>query len=159
MFIKKRIIFVTFTALIYDILTGHIRQIIFKNSSSLTTGNVIDNIPQKVLVQIFDNLQHNTISDIVKKLSAESKFTGEPIRIFPKQKRFFSSSERKCIFSKKQDIKSISEPNCEKWAVVITSRPLTEGVRRLFYRKDWCLVIVGDKHEPKVDIFQVKLET
>jgi hypothetical protein len=39
---------------------------------------------------------------------------------------------------------------CKKWGVVTTIfEPPTEAIRRFLYRKEWCLVIVGDKGNPK----------
>ena len=40
--------------------------------------------------------------------------------------------------------------NCKKWGVVTTIfAPPSEAVRRFLYRKDWCLVVVGDRGKPK----------
>ena len=40
--------------------------------------------------------------------------------------------------------------DCKKWGVVTTIfEPPSEAVRRFLYRKEWCLVIVGDKGKPK----------
>ena len=48
---------------------------------------------------------------------------------------------------------------CKKWGVVTTIfEPSSEAVRRFLYRKQWCLVVVGDKGKPKqVMIIQYNL--
>ena len=63
----------------------------------------------------------------------------------------------KSTMSQNMEMDDISETtmkykrfDCKKWGVVTTIyEPPSEAVRRFLYRKDWCLVVVGDRGKPK----------
>ena len=45
---------------------------------------------------------------------------------------------------------------CDKWGVVTTIfEPPSEAVRRLMYRKDWCVVVAGDKGKPSIKVNEI----
>ena len=81
-------------------------------------------------------------------------FAGKRIRQFPKDKiRYkgkltpnFDANELKPSAS---TTRVNSRLDCKKWAVVTTIfSPPSEAVRRLLYRKEWCIVVVGDRDKP-----------
>ena len=87
---------------------------------------------------------HSEIKKILSNVTSGQEFSGEKIRSFNGAKKF--ENVEKWIGKKPQP----SKWNCEKWGVVTTIFPPSESVRRFLYRKDWCVVVVGDKDKPKV---------
>ena len=76
------------------------------------------------------------------------EFSGERFRTFT-PRVFKNKPVRKVAH------KNINQRNCTKWAVVTTIfSPPQESVRRLLYRLDWCVVVVGDKDKPQVSFLQ-----
>ena len=44
----------------------------------------------------------------------------------------------------------------DKWGVVTTIfEPPSEAVRRLMYRKGWCVVVAGDKGKPSLKVNEI----
>ena len=85
---------------------------------------------------------------LLSQATSGQEFSGLPFRTFPPNLRKFYNS---AIIT----IKTIPEHtgwNCTKWGVVtsIFAPPKQEAVRRFLYRKDWCVVVVGDKNKPQV---------
>ena len=76
-------------------------------------------------------------------------FNGSSIRVFPSHLRKFDQQSTIHLSQKKTK----SSWNCQKWAVVTTIFEPQEAARRFLYRKDWCLVVVGDLGKPKVIYF------
>ena len=93
------------------------------------------------LIETHDNLE---LKRILSNVTSGQEFSGEKIRNFTGAKKF--ANIENWIGKKPQ----ISKWNCEKWGVVTTIFPPSESVRRFLYRKDWCVVVVGDKTKPKV---------
>ena len=76
------------------------------------------------------------------------EFSGERFRTFTH--RVFNNNKP---LRKVTPHKNINQRNCTKWAVVTTIfSPPQESVRRLLYRLDWCVVVVGDKDKPQVSL-------
>ena len=80
-------------------------------------------------------------------------FKGDKIREFPKNEIKFRG--KICGKLSEKDANTLKETrkqnkySCEKWAVVTTIfEPPSEAVRRFMYRRDWCVVVVGDKGKP-----------
>ena len=84
-------------------------------------------------------------------------FKGDRIRKFPRKDIKFAGKTAPSLNS--NDIDSLEKHrlnykyNCDKWAVVTTVfEPPTEAVRRFMYRKDWCVVVAGDKGKPSLEV-------
>ena len=80
-------------------------------------------------------------------------FSGEKIRWFDRTKAKFN---RKSIpVYSQMPYKYKGRFNCSKWGVVTTIfEPPSEAIRRFLYRKNWCVVVVGDRGMPtKVYIY------
>ena len=92
----------------------------------------------------------NLPSSLISEAASGQEFNGLPFRNFPQHLRKFHNET--IIKSKKMPD---SKWNCTKWGVVTTifAPPKQEAVRRFLYRKDWCVVVVGDKNRPKVSTF------
>ena len=94
-------------------------------------------------------------------------FRGEKTREFPEDKIKFRGKTAGTISESEiealNNLQSNRSLGCEKWGVVTTIfEPPSEAVRRFMYRKDWCVVVVGDKGKPSEVIlfdkcFQMKL--
>ena len=96
------------------------------------------------------------IKSIISMATSGNVFAGKRMRQFPKdQIRYkgklapnFDSNELKpdgTASTKRASFRL----DCKKWAVVTTIfSPPSEAVRRLLYRKEWCIVVVGDKDKP-----------
>jgi hypothetical protein len=87
-----------------------------------------------------------------------SEFSGAKIRSF--SDFLFRGSPRRRIPAA-QRFEAVSRPAatarpdaaCDKWGVMTTiSSPPTEAVRRFFYKRDWCIVVVADLNKPKVKL-------
>lgn len=100
------------------------------------------------------SLIESTEIDILTNSATSAKiFSGEKIRTFSEEKIRFKgkiapteSNEEKLASSGKENKNQLG---CVKWAVVTTIfAPPSEAVRRLLYRKEWCVVVVGDKEKP-----------
>ena len=85
-----------------------------------------------------------SLPKIVKLYSEEYRFTGQPYRIFPSKLVRFSSTAIKCRLNTAADFERSKKPFCKKWGVALTAinKP-TEGIRRMLYRKDWCIIVVA----------------
>ena len=82
-------------------------------------------------------------------------FSGRKLRKFPDGNRRFKGkiAPIEGIHSEytiPQHVKkNRNKLDCNKWAVVTTIfEPPSEAVRRFLYRKEWCVVVVGDKEKP-----------
>jgi len=100
------------------------------------------------------SLIESTGIDVLKNSATSAKiFSGETIRTFSEEKLRFrgkiaptGSNEETLASSGKENKNHLG---CVKWAVVTTIfAPPSEAVRRLLYRKEWCVVVVGDKEKP-----------
>ena len=94
------------------------------------------------------------MKSIISMATSGNVFVGKRIRQFPKDKiRYkgklapnFDANELKPSAS---TTRVNSRLDCKKWAVVTTIfSPPSEAVRRLLYRKEWCIVVVGDRDKP-----------
>ncbi len=95
-----------------------------------------------------EDLEH-----ILRQATSGNEFSGAPIRAFPDNMRTFSGRNPPQNRPKvaKKSHQNCTENCCKKWAVVTTIfSPPQEAVRRLLYRKEWCVVVVGDQGKPKV---------
>jgi hypothetical protein len=107
----------------------------------------------KITVQYEDDDQEENLASsqnldtLVQEATSGHEFSGLPFRTFPPNRVKFKDNVP--VSTKSQ---LLSSPwNCTKWAVVTTIfSPPQESVRRFLYRKDWCVVIVGDQGKPKV---------
>lgn len=97
----------------------------------------------------FDGLQ--MIENFV---TSGKEFKGHKIRRFPANELKFEGISFKS-FSEK-DLKTLSDNKlypCGKWGVMTTIfHPISEAVRRFMYRKEWCIVVVGDKGKPSIEV-------
>ena len=88
-------------------------------------------------------------------------FKGDKIRKFPENATLFRGKSSS-VYSD-DAIKFIEENqktkhDCQKWGVVTTIfHPLAESVRRFMYRKNWCVVVVGDKGRPSAEVRAISL--
>jgi len=85
-------------------------------------------------------------------VASRQDFPAQKIREFP----FDSKNENdwKNFDEVKDEILSIQdfqEKLCDKWVVIATISNVSEAVRRFFYKPDWCVVVVGDLDQPKVN--------
>ena len=94
------------------------------------------------------------VKNMISMATSGNVFAGKRIRHFPKdQIRYkgklapnFDANELKPSAS---TTRVNSGLDCKKWAVVTTIfSPPSEAVRRLLYRKEWCIVVVGDRDKP-----------
>ena len=101
-----------------------------------------------------EKLENNL--EIQNLVTSGKLFKGEKIRKFPENEILFRG-QSSSAFSK-SDIKILEENqnskhDCQKWGVVTTIfHPPSESVRRFMYRKNWCVVVVGDKGKPSVEV-------
>ena len=65
---------------------------------------------------------------------------------FSSMLRFESYDHRR--LNSKPHSAPLSEPWCDRWAVMTTIFQPTEAVRRQVQLPGWCLVVVGDKKTP-----------
>ena len=109
---------------------------------------------QKIEVSIDSVNKTEKMKSIISMATSGNVFTGDRIRRFPMDKiRYkgklapnYDSNEHKPSAS---TLKNNSRLDCKKWAVVTTIfSPPSEAVRRLLYRKEWCIVVVGDRYKP-----------
>ena len=109
---------------------------------------------QKIEISIDSINKTEKMKSIISMATSGNVFTGDRIRRFPMDKiRYkgklapdYDSNEHKPSAS---TLKKNSRLDCKKWAVVTTIfSPPSEAVRRLLYRKEWCIVVVGDKDKP-----------
>ena len=94
-----------------------------------------------------DNGASKTIDLLFSEATSGQQFSGLPFRTFPSHLRKFSKD---MIIQSNRMLRI--KWNCTKWGVVTTifPTPKQEAVRRFLYREDWCVVVVGDKNNPKV---------
>lgn len=69
-------------------------------------------------------------------------FKGEIVRQFPSKDRKFLTYKPKKLHREQSNL-------CEKFGVVTTIFNMSTAVKRFLQMSDWCLVVVGDKKEPK----------
>ena len=84
-------------------------------------------------------------------------FKGDKVRKFPRGNIKFVGKTAPRLKNDEIDVlnkhRSEFEYNCDKWGVVTTIfEPPSEAVRRLMYRKDWCVVVAGDKGKPSLKV-------
>ena len=84
-------------------------------------------------------------------------FMGDRIREFPRKDMKFAGKTAPKLNGDDIDLlekhRLNYKYNCDKWAVVTTVfEPPTEAVRRFMYRKDWCVVVAGDKGKPSLEV-------
>ena len=83
-------------------------------------------------------------------------FKGEKIRKFPENEILFRGQSSSAFSKSDIEILEKNQKNkhdCHKWGVVTTIfQPPSESVRRFMYRKNWCVVVVGDKGKPSVEV-------
>lgn len=78
-------------------------------------------------------------------------FTGDIIRAFPTRNIKFPPERYQGTRCQEHDRRLPRTLDCTKWGVVTTVfEPPSEALRRFAYRKEWCVVIVGDSGKPKV---------
>ena len=109
------------------------------------------NIPKSGKIHNIEKIQEQ-----IENLSAVTsgiEFDGSSFRKFPKNLRKFY--KQKDVIVKKSP-KSIWK--CKKWAVATTIFKPAEAMRRFLYRKDWCLVVIGDQDKPKVTTMATQLK-
>ena len=86
-------------------------------------------------------------------MTSGHEFSGEKCRTFKSERKFQNSVTLLGKNPRK------SKWKCVKWGVMTTIFSPSESVRRFLYRKDWCVVVVGDSNKPKVSLFTtLKLE-
>ena len=110
----------------------------------------------KVFGELSDSSQVESAVVNILNNSATSAhiFSGEKIRKFPDEKyRFKGMMAPTESLHDKISSSTLTESknhlDCIKWAVVTTIfSPPSEAVRRLLYRKEWCVVVVGDMGKP-----------
>ena len=100
-----------------------------------------------------ENTTRKTMIDLLEKqnlVTSGEEFKGHKIRHFPKNELVFDKRAFKAI--SEEDLTVMKDNNkfgCEKWGVMTTIfDPPSEALRRFMYRKDWCVVVVGDKGKP-----------
>ena len=83
----------------------------------------------------------------IQKATSGILFSGDKFRTFNKTRiRFKGKSIMNHNNIKTRDGEVRTRFNCSKWGVVTTIfDPPSEAVRRFLYRKNWCVVVVGDK--------------
>jgi hypothetical protein len=83
----------------------------------------------------------------IQKATSGIVFSGDKIREFDNAKiRFKGKSIKRLNSINTRDVEFLKRFNCSKWGVVTTIfDPPSEAVRRFLYRKNWCVVVVGDK--------------
>ena len=83
----------------------------------------------------------------IQKATSGILFSGDKIREFDKTRiRFKGKSIINLSNINTSDGEFRKRFNCSKWGVVTTIfDPPSEAVRRFLYRKNWCVVVVGDK--------------
>ena len=118
----------------------------FKTSNQDTNSTLTASNHHDCEEKVNNQAQMMVISSVITEATSGREFSGVPFRSFPKHKRKFNV---KLTASKMAPVTSW---NCTKWGVVTTvfSPPKQEAVRRFMYRKDWCVVVAGDKIKPKV---------
>ena len=87
-------------------------------------------------------------------VTSGEEFTGQKIRRYPINEVIFNGKSFSEISGEDQKILDDNKQyHCDKWGVMTTIfYPPSEAVRRFMYRKEWCLVIVGDKGRPSREV-------
>ena len=129
------------------------RYMMKKNQILGSSGQSPTN-PQKTETSNEGLNKKDIVKNMISMATSGNVFTGDRIRRFPMDKiRYkgklapnYDSNEHKPSAS---TLKKNSRLDCKKWAVVTTIfSPPSEAVRRLLYRKEWCIVVVGDRYKP-----------
>ena len=102
----------------------------------------------------------NVIHNVQKQnlVTSGKLFKGEKIREFPRQDIKFAGKSDPILNGSEINLLKLQQSknkyNCDKWGVVTTIfEPPSEAVRRLMYRKDWCVVVAGDKGKPSLQVY------
>ena len=87
-------------------------------------------------------------------VTSGEEFTGQKIRRYPINEMIFNGKSFSKISGEDQKILDHDRQyHCDKWGVMTTIfYPPSEAVRRFMYRKEWCVVIVGDKGRPSREV-------
>ena len=87
-------------------------------------------------------------------VTSGEEFTGQKIRRYPRNEIMFNGKSFSKISGEDQKILDDDKKyHCDKWGVMTTIfYPPSEAVRRFMYRKEWCVVIVGDKGRPSREV-------
>ena len=88
------------------------------------------------------------------RVTSGKEFTGQKIRRYLINEMMFKEKSFSKISGEDQKILEDNKKyTCDKWGVMTTIfYPPSEAVRRFMYRKEWCLVIVGDKGRPSREV-------
>lgn len=119
-------------------------------SQKRTTTHISDSEEDNVK-NIIDNVQKQNL------VTSGKLFKGEKIREFPRQEIKYAGKTAPILNDSETNLLKLQQSknkyNCNKWGVVTTIfEPPSEAVRRLMYRKDWCVVVAGDKGKPSLQV-------
>ncbi len=91
-------------------------------------------------------VESKSLSKAIELATSGKEFSGDRVREFPSNSRQFNNGKiaKKC--------KASARKLCSKWGVLTTINEPTEAIRRFLYRKDWCIIVVGDLTLPKVSM-------
>lgn len=94
--------------------------------------------------------EKHAIDTVTNSATSGNLFSGKKIRYFPDDQIRFKGKMAPTEVTKEEEMDNNKNKfECTKWAVVTTIfEPPSEAVRRFLYRKDWCVVVVGDKEKP-----------
>ena len=95
-----------------------------------------------------NKVKDEKLFDLVSKAIYRKEYSGKKFRSYSNERRRFHQAKISRRQNKFQPLKL--KCNSTKWGVVTTIFKPSEAVRRFLYRKDWCVVIVGDENKPKV---------
>ena len=103
---------------------------------------------------IISNVQNQNL------VTSGKLFKGDIVRKFPQGDIKFAGKTAPRLNNDEIDLlnkhRSEFKYNCDKWGVVTTIfEPPSEAVRRLMYRKDWCVVVAGDKGKPSLKVNEI----
>ena len=113
-----------------------------------TVSSITENVDVKSAI---DNLQKQNL------VTSGKLFKGEKTREFPRKEIIFAGKISPKLNDSEINLlkqhQSKNKYNCDKWGVVTTIfEPPSEAVRRLMYRRDWCVVVAGDKGKPSLEV-------
>ena len=113
--------------------------------------SVLSEIARGNIESIISNVQNQNL------VTSGKLFKGDIVRKFPRGDIKFAGKTAPRLNNDEIDLlnkhRSEFKYNCDKWGVVTTIfEPPSEAVRRLMYRKDWCVVVAGDKGKPSLNV-------
>ena len=119
--------------------------------SQKRTTTLLSDSEKEDVKNVIDNVQKQNL------VTSGKLFKGEKIREFPHQEIKFAGKTAPILNDSETNLlklkQSKNKSNCDKWGVVTTIfEPPSEAVRRLMYRKDWCVVVAGDKGKPSLQV-------